>query len=219
MDLHAALQDRDFAAVQTLLRYSGLPGEAEEQWRAYLLFHSGRPEAAAEVYRALGAGSSGAASAGGKSFDLHLASCLLQLGLHGEAQALAERGPDCPLKTRLLAHCAAKLQGAAALDSSPAAAAAAWEEQLGAGKLDDQLSLAALLYARNDYGASAAIYRGLLQQFPDLHALHVYLALCCYMLDDWQSSSTHVAAYQVGDMVLGWIGGCQGRRSMACKLY
>lgn len=93
MDLQAALQARDFAAAKTLLRYTGLPKEAEEQWRAYLLFHSGRPGAAAEVYRSLGAG--GAAS-GGKSFDLHLASCLFQLGRHQEAQALAGQGPDCP---------------------------------------------------------------------------------------------------------------------------
>jgi intraflagellar transport protein 56 len=209
MDLQAALQARDFTAAQTLLRYAGLPREAEEQWRAYLLFHNGRPDAAAEVYRSLG---DGGAANGSKSFDLHLASCLFQMGRHQEAQVLAEQGPDCPLKTRLLAHCAAKLHGAAAaLDSSPAAGAtAAWEDQLGAGMLDDQLSLAALLYGRNDYEAAAAVYGGLLQQFPDLHALHVYLALCCYMLDDWQGSNTHVAAYQVDAGVVVGRGGQRG---------
>lgn len=115
------------------------------------------------------------------------------------------QGPDCPLKTRLLLHCAISLQedgNPAAAPTSPTGAAspgsAAWEAALGAGGVDDQLSLAAALYARNDYGGAAAIYEGLLRQFPELAALRLYLALCANMQDDWEASAAHVAAYQVG---------------------
>lgn len=49
------------------------------------------------------------------------------------------QGPDCALKTRLLAHCAAALHDGDAEQ---------WEAMLAAGKLDDRLSLAALLCER-----------------------------------------------------------------------
>lgn len=90
------------------------------------------------------------------------------------------QGPDCPLRTRLLLHCAVKLEGAVGITPSDTAG---WEVQLGAGGVDDQLSLAAALYARADFAAAAAVYEGLLGRFPDLHALRVYLALCAYMQD------------------------------------
>lgn len=111
------------------------------------------------------------------------------------------QGPDCPLKTRLLLHCAAKLMSEAsdpAAREEAAAVMAQWEAQLGGGGVDDQLSLAAALYNRNEYGAAAAIYDGLHAQFPDLHALGFYQALCAYMQDDWQGGAAHLAAYQVG---------------------
>ena len=57
------------------------------------------------------------------------------------------------------------------------------QAQLGAGGIDDQLSMAAALYARADFQGAAAVYENLLGRFPDLHALHAYLALCAYMLD------------------------------------
>lgn len=59
-----------------------------------------------------------------------------------------------------------------------------------------QLSLAALHYSRSSYQAAAAIYADLLAAHPDLHALHVYLALCHYMLDDWASCQEHLDAYR-----------------------
>lgn len=34
-------------------------------------------------------------------------------------------------------------------------------------------------------------------QFPDLHALRAYRALCAYMADDWERSQAEVAEYQV----------------------
>ncbi len=90
------------------------------------------------------------------------------------------QGPDCPLKARLLLHCASKLCAPAGED---APSHGDWEAQLGAGGIDDQLSMAAALYARADFQGAAAVYENLLGRFPDLHALHAYLALCAYMLD------------------------------------
>lgn len=43
----------------------------------------------------------------------------------------------------------------------------------------------------------------LLPQFPDLHALRAYRALCAYMADDWEGSRAEVAQYQVGRRVHG----------------
>ncbi|GAB4821295.1 hypothetical protein N2152v2_008341 [Parachlorella kessleri] len=182
MDLLSCLESRDFAGALTALRFTpGLGKEAQQQWRAFLHFHAGRYEEALELYVSLSGESA-------KSFDLHQAACLFRLRRYAEAQQAAERGPDCQLKVRLLLHCAAKLGG-------PSADL----EELTAGlgsNVDDQVSLAAVHYGRNHYQAAADVYTSLLKEHQDLHALHVYLALCYYMLDDWQSCQGHLEAYK-----------------------
>lgn len=192
--LLSALQARDFAACQAVLRLSGLPAEAEAQWRAWLQFHGGAADAALAEYQSL------AASGSAKSYDLHIACCLYQLRRYQEAQALAQAGPDCALRQRLLAHCAAKLHPGA---EAAGAAWQSWEAALAGGGIDDQLSYAALLYERCEYGAAGSIYDGLLAQFPELHALRVFRALCCFMDGDWEGAGDHVAAYQVCGS--GWL--------------
>ncbi len=83
----------------------------------------------------------------------------------------ALQGPDCQLKVRLLLHCAAKLCG-------PQADLAPLLGGLGAN-VDDQVSLAALHYGRNDYRRAADIYEGLLDAHPDLHAVRQRLLIFC----------------------------------------
>ncbi|KAL4443862.1 hypothetical protein ABPG75_011599 [Micractinium tetrahymenae] len=201
--LEEALQRRDFAAAQAVFASTpGLAKEASDQWHAWLLFHAGRAEEALEAYGAAAEAAAAAISAGGgKSYDLHRAACLFQLRRYRQAQELAQQGPDCPLKTRLLLHCAAKLDEAASAAPTSGAAPTSscsgdWEAQLGAGGVEDQLSVAAALYARADFAGAAALYEGLLARFPDLHALRAYLALCAYMQDDYEGSAAHIEAYQ-----------------------
>lgn len=149
-DLPSALARRDWAAALTILRTTGggLAPQAAQQWRAYVLFRSGDADAALAAYQEAGDGDT----------RLPQAACLFQLRRYGEAQALAVQAPDCSLRTRLLAHCAAKLGGTG---GGGGGEAAEWEAALAHGGIDDRLSLAALLYGRSEFGAAAELYESI----------------------------------------------------------
>lgn len=223
MDLASALQRRDLAAAQAIVAASALPADDAAQWRAWLLFRAGDAQGALAIYRTLAARGGkpfdlhaaaclfqlrryGEAQAAAELVGVEWQTKAASLH-HAEVASSNPRpqplppslprpqGPDCALKTRLLAHCASKLAGSNTDDSG---AAADLEAALLTGGLDDRLSAAALRYGRCEYEAAGAIYEQLLGQFPDLHALHLYAALCAYMGDDWEASAASLAAYQVG---------------------
>ena len=153
----AALEARDYEGALVLARALD-PPEARQQWRAHLLFRAGRLGAAEAAYASL------ATAGGGKDYSLHRAACLFHLRRYEEAARLADTGPPCPLRTRLRLHCEARVRGPAALPPEPQLRAA-----LGAN-VDDRLSLAALLYARGEFGEAAGVYAQLLEEHPDLQA-------------------------------------------------
>ncbi|PRW45517.1 tetratricopeptide repeat [Chlorella sorokiniana] len=88
----------------------------------------------------------------------------------------------------------------------PAQDAAQWRAwlQLHAGDAEGAAAAFAALGGGFDLhraGCLFALHRHrevqeLALQFPDLHALHAYQALCAYMSDDWERSQAEVAAYQ-----------------------
>lgn len=181
-----------------------LPPPTRRALQAFLLFHSGAADAALEVYASLAAGGGDKSYELHQAACLfHLrrypeAQALVEqarLPLFAQlAAGVVERadswpgvvtftplplprppqGPDCALRTRLLAHCAAKAPAGGAPPAAEAQRQAAWEAELGGSRLD-QLSLAALLYDRGEHEGAARVYARLLQEFPDLHALRMYL--------------------------------------------
>ena len=63
-------------------------------------------------------------------------------------------------------------------------------------RLPLQVSLAALHFGRGGYSQASSIYSALLGAHPDLAALHLYLALAAYMMDDWGACGAHLDAYR-----------------------
>lgn len=61
--------------------------------------------------------------------------------------------------------------------------------------VEDQLCLAALHYLRNHYEEATEIYKNLLLEKRDFHALNVYVALCYYKLDYYDVSLEILAVY------------------------
>lgn len=61
--------------------------------------------------------------------------------------------------------------------------------------VEDQLCLAALHYLRNHYEDATEIYKNLLLDKRDFHALNVYVALCYYKLDYYDVSLEILAVY------------------------
>ena len=61
--------------------------------------------------------------------------------------------------------------------------------------VEDQLCLAALHYLRNHYEEATEIYKNLLLDKRDYHALNLYVALCYYKLDYYDVSLEILAVY------------------------
>lgn len=105
---------------------------------------------------------------------LNLGVCMFYLGMYEEAQKIVEDLPESPLKIRLLFHLAHKLGDDDRL-----------MELHGSLRdvIEDQLSLAGLHYLRGQYQEAIDIYKRILLDNKNLHAVNVYVALCYYKLD------------------------------------
>lgn len=94
--------------------------------------------------------------------------------MYEEAQKIVEELPESPLKIRLLFHLAHKLgddKNLMELHSSLR------------DVIEDQLSLAGLHYLRGQYQEAIDIYKRILLDNKNLHAVNAYVALCYYKLD------------------------------------
>ena len=135
--------------------------------------------------------------------------------MFSEAQAAATKGPEGPLQTRLLFHCAHRLNDENKLMT--------YHQKLSDSK-EDQLSLAAIHYARSHFQEvcqpwalhgvivegltvdacgcpcfhhpqATDIYKRLLLENRDDVALNVYVAMCYYKLDYYDVSLEILAVY------------------------
>lgn len=130
----------------------------------------------------------------GRTF-LHIACCHFYLQQYAEAEEAAQKGTVCALQNRILFHCAHRLNNENNL---------MMRHQKLTDSKEDQLSLAAIHYARSHFqevcvchnhtysytpslmvcelGSSQAtdIYKRLLLENRDDVALNVYVAMCYY---------------------------------------
>lgn len=109
-----------------------------------------------------------------KEVAMNIGVCMFYLGMYEEANKIVEELPESPLKIRLLFHLAHKLTDDDRL-----------MELHGSLRdvIEDQLSLAGLHYLRGQYQEAIDIYKRILLDNKNLHAVNVYVALCYYKLD------------------------------------
>jgi intraflagellar transport protein 56 len=61
--------------------------------------------------------------------------------------------------------------------------------------IEDQLCMAALHYLRSHFEEATEIYKKLLMENRDLHAVNIYVALCYYKMDYYDVSLEILAVY------------------------
>ena len=118
---------------------------------------------------------------------VYKACCLYALCSYKEAKAECEKAADdSPLKIRLLFQLAQKLGDEneimnlhGRLESS----------------IEDQLCMAALHYLRSHFEEATEIYKKLLIENKDFHAINIYVALCYYKMDYYDVSLEILAVY------------------------
>ena len=115
------------------------------------------------------------------------ACCLYALCQYKEAKAEVEKcQKDTPLKMRLLFQLAQKLGDETQIMNL--------HGQLS-NTIEDQLCMAALHYLRSHFEEATEIYKKLLIENKDFHAINIYVALCYYKMDYYDVSLEILAVY------------------------
>ena len=135
-------------------------------WMAYCAWHTGDFEGALQLQSEMAD-----AGEGGPLLPLLDASCLFYLGKYEEAREAAQRGPDVPLRVRLLFHISQKL--------GEEESVVKYHKKLRNSKTD-KLSLAAMHFSRGHYQEATDEYKKIFLDHRDDLALNVYIAMCYY---------------------------------------
>ncbi|KAJ1441103.1 hypothetical protein B484DRAFT_343219 [Ochromonadaceae sp. CCMP2298] len=177
--------NRDYTGALALLefRLKCQDGDTKDllMWIGYCSFHLGNFKRAEDAYKELLH-----AHEVGREIYLYIASCYFFQQLYEEAEKEALKGPDLPLKVRLLFNIAHRTSDEAKLME--------YHRQLQ-DKKEDQLSLAAVHYLRSHHQEATDIYKRLLLENRDDLALNVYVAMCYYKLDYYDVSLEILAVY------------------------
>lgn len=182
------LKNRDYTGAITLLecerKYASKHDIKTLMSLAYSYFHNGDYKKAMDTYEDL---------MRNQDYDrnLHLfkACCLYAEYKFKEAKTECERAGDNidqSLYTRLMFHLSHKLGEENAIMN--------YHQQL-TNSVEDELCIAALHYLRNHFEEATEIYKKLLLENRDFHALNVYVALCYYKLDYYDVSLEILAVY------------------------
>ncbi|KAF0978525.1 hypothetical protein FDP41_002345 [Naegleria fowleri] len=187
IDIISMIQERDFAgAIAVLEFFKGLGKEHPRvrptlPWLAYCCYHLGEYTKAIEYLEELYS----------KSKDsyifLQLACCYYFLGEYEIAYEHVLKGPDCPYQNRILFHIADKLQKEDIVNQC--------HKKLSDNNIEDQLSLAAMHFSRNQIQPAVNIYKNLLLEDSSFEALHIYVALCYFKLDFFDISLEVLNSY------------------------
>ena len=115
------------------------------------------------------------------------ACCLYALCQYKEAKTEAEKCvEDTPLKMRLLFQLAQKLGDENEIMNLHGRLTSS---------IEDQLCMAALHYLRSHFEEATEIYKKLLIENKDFHAINIYVALCYYKMDYYDVSLEILAVY------------------------
>lgn len=192
-DFYNALESRDFSkavAILEVFKEIGQPvapgGDFDlNSWLAYAAFHMGDYPKALEVYKEILAKEDADASN-----HLYKACCLFCMGEYEEARRAAQQGPKTTLQNRLLFHIAFKLHDE---DSIKVHSENIQET------VEDQLSLAAMHFARTHYQEAADVYKRVLVSVRDYNAINCYIAQCYNKMDYYDFSNDVLNVYLQGN--------------------
>jgi intraflagellar transport protein 56 len=186
--LEEYIKNRDYTGALTLLEFNKRSDDLEEDkkqqtlmWIGYCAFHIGDYPKALSGYQEVLDGPDPPS----ETF-LYIACCQYYMQSFKEAEQAATKGPNCPLKNRILFHAAHRMNDEKKLME--------FHQQLSDTK-EDQLCLAAIHYLRNHYQEATDIYKRLLLENRDDLALNVYVAMCYYKLDYYDVSLEILAVY------------------------
>ncbi|KAH0789983.1 TPR Domain containing protein [Histomonas meleagridis] len=181
-----SIESRDYSGAATFIEF--LRDELNQPytkemalWHGYSLFHLGDYAGAINVYKKL-------LQEEPENTNLYLciSSCLYYNHEFEEAKKAVEKGPEGDYRTRLEFHIAQQLNDEQLLFKAHSKLV---------GTMENQLSLAAINYMRSNYSDAIEIYQRILLQNPDFIALHVYIAMCQFKLDQFQESNESVDEY------------------------
>lgn len=186
---HPSLEDflikRDYTGALALLEFKLKchDGDSKELllWIGYCAFHLGNFKRAEDAYRELLD-----AHEVQSNVHLYLACCYFFQQMYEEAEKEAQKGPNEPLKNRILFNICHRLGDENRLME--------YHKNLKDRK-DDQLSLAAVHFLRSHQQEAVDIYKRLLLENRDDLALNVYVAMCYYKLDYYDVSLEILGAY------------------------
>jgi intraflagellar transport protein 56 len=164
--------DRKYSKRQDLKTYLGI---------AYCAFHNGDYKKSMDIYDELIKRS---------DYDQNLhaykACCLYALDEFKQAKEQATKAEDSELKNRLLFQLAQKSGDENEIMTYHGALSSS---------IEDQLCMAALHYLRSHFEEATEIYKKLLIENKDYHAINVYVALCYYKMDYYDVSLEILQVY------------------------
>lgn len=114
------------------------------------------------------------------------ACCQYALCNFKEAKVEAMKAEDSPLKNRLLFQLAQKVGDENEIMTYHSALS---------NTVEDQLCMAGLHYLRSHFEEATEIYKKLLIENKDYHAINIYVALCYYKMDYYDVSLDILAVY------------------------
>ena len=162
---------RDYRGALVLLEYNTEMSDMERlMWTGYISSHLGDYEKSQKAYFELLSGGSGKRPL--PEVSLYLSCIYYCLQLYKEAEEVALDGPENALQNRLLYHISQKRNNEGKL--------IVHHKRLDHDNIDDQLSLAAMKYSKNDYQGSIDILKGIIVDNEDFIALNVYIAMCYF---------------------------------------
>lgn len=181
----AFMKKRDWLAALTLLecdrKYSHRNDLKTYLGIAYCAFHNGDYKKAMDIYDEL---------MKRNDYDRNIhsfkACCMYALCNYKEAKVEAQKAEDSELKNRLLFQLAQKCGDENEIMSYHGALS---------NEIEDQLCMAALHYLRSHFEEATEIYKKLLIENKDYHAINIYVALCYYKMDYYDVSLEILAVY------------------------
>eukprot|EP00357_Protocruzia_adherens_P032707 CAMPEP_0115006664 /NCGR_PEP_ID=MMETSP0216-20121206/20646_1 /TAXON_ID=223996 /ORGANISM="Protocruzia adherens, Strain Boccale" /LENGTH=564 /DNA_ID=CAMNT_0002373313 /DNA_START=18 /DNA_END=1712 /DNA_ORIENTATION=+ len=186
------IKNRDWTGAIALIEFEK-PKERTDllYWLAYCYFHAGEYQKAYDLYDQL-------TKKPDYDKELHVfkACCLYGLTNYDDAKKECQKGDETPLKIRVMFHVAHKLNDESLLME--------YHHKLGDNTLD-QLCLAAVHYLRGHHEEATEIYRKLMTENREHHAINFYTALCYYKLDYYDVSLELLSSYlsSHADSVMG----------------
>lgn len=180
------MKKRDWIAALTLLecdrKYSSKHGVKTYLGIAYCAFHNGDYKKAMDIYDELIKRSPDY----DKNLHAYKACCLYALCNYKDAKSEAEQAEASELRNRLLFQLAQKTGDETEIMS--------YHGHLS-NSIEDQLCMAALHYLRSHFEEATEIYKKLLIENKDYHAINIYVALCYYKMDYYDVSLEILAVY------------------------